>query len=155
MLYWQWLVFGLLLMLCEIFVPSFTLLWFGAGAVIVGGLLWMSPELTMAFQFTAWAVISVILALLWFRFLKPMAVDRTRAGLSKEQIVGESAMVLLVPQGDQRGRVRFTKPVLGSDEWPMICEQAVQAGDRVFVVDVLGNAVVVKPSENNGAGSAR
>lgn len=148
MLYWQWLVFGLLLMLCEIFVPSFTLLWFGAGAALVGGLLWLSPELSMAMQFTLWALISVVLAALWFRFLKPMAVDRTRAGLSKEQIVGETAMVLVTPQGEQRGRVRFTKPVLGSDEWPMICEEPVNAGDRVSVIDVLGNAVVVKPTEN-------
>lgn len=147
MLYWQWLVFGLLLMLCEIFVPSFTLLWFGAGAAMVGGVLWLHPELSIAMQFTLWAVISVVLAALWFKYLKPVAIDRTQAGLSKEQIVGETAMVLVPPVGDQRGRIRFTKPVLGSDEWPMICEQAVSAGDRVAVVDVLGNAVVVKPTE--------
>jgi len=33
-LYWYWLVFGMLLIIAEIFIPSFTVLWFGLGAII-------------------------------------------------------------------------------------------------------------------------
>ena len=36
MLYWHWLVLGLLLVVGEIFIPSFTILWFGLGALVVG-----------------------------------------------------------------------------------------------------------------------
>jgi membrane protein implicated in regulation of membrane protease activity len=32
MLYWHWLVFGILLVIAEIFIPSFTIMWFGLGA---------------------------------------------------------------------------------------------------------------------------
>ena len=37
--YWYWLVFGMALMAVEIFLPSFTALWFGSGAIVVGLLL--------------------------------------------------------------------------------------------------------------------
>ena len=36
LLYWHWLVIGMLLVVAEIFIPSFTVLWFGLGALVVG-----------------------------------------------------------------------------------------------------------------------
>ena len=39
LLYWHWLVFGMLLMLLELVVPSFTIFWFGLGGLVVGLLL--------------------------------------------------------------------------------------------------------------------
>ena len=42
LLYWHWLVIGMLLVVAEIFVPSFTVLWFGLGALLVGCLLYTS-----------------------------------------------------------------------------------------------------------------
>ena len=35
-LYWYWMVLGLILIVAEIFIPSFTILWFGIGAMLVG-----------------------------------------------------------------------------------------------------------------------
>ena len=29
LLYWHWLVFGMILIIAEIFIPSFTIFWFG------------------------------------------------------------------------------------------------------------------------------
>ena len=38
--YWHWLVFGMILIIAELFIPSFTIFWFGLGALAVGGLFW-------------------------------------------------------------------------------------------------------------------
>ena len=35
LLYWHWIVFGIVLMLSEIFLGSFFIFWFGAAAVVV------------------------------------------------------------------------------------------------------------------------
>lgn len=32
---WYWLVFGVILAIAEMFVPTFFMLWFGAAAIIV------------------------------------------------------------------------------------------------------------------------
>ncbi len=144
MLYWHWLTLGLLLILAELFIPSFTIFWFGLGALLVGGLLLLFDELALSWQIFIWAIASGLFTFLWFRFLKPRMTDRTKAGLSREAIVGESGQVIGAPEEGRRGTVRFAKPLLGSDEWPFICEQPVTIGDRVFVKDVSGNTLIVE-----------
>ena len=69
--------------------------------------------------------------------------DRTKAGISREAIVGKDGQVIKAPCQDQRGMLRFTTPVLGSEEWPFICEQAVAVGERVVVTDISGNTLIV------------
>jgi membrane protein implicated in regulation of membrane protease activity len=141
---WHWLVFGMLLMLAEIFIPSFTIFWFGLGAVVVAGLLWLMPGLSLTWQLFLWAVASSLFTFLWFKLIKPRMTDRTKAGIAREAVLGESGSVIRVPEEGRRGMVRFSAPLLGNDEWPFICEQKVMTGDRVFVKDVSGNTLIVE-----------
>ncbi len=140
---WHWFVFGIVLIICEIFLPSFVILWFGAAAVLVGAALLIIPELSLTYQILGWSIMSMALAIAWFKFLKPLSTDKTKAGLSKEAIVGEIGQVIATPIGDQRGKLRFSIPILGSEEWQFICEDNVAVGDRVRVGDVSGNALIV------------
>ena len=48
LLYWHWLVFGMILIITEIFIPSFTIFWFGLGAIIVAVVLLLVPGLPVA-----------------------------------------------------------------------------------------------------------
>ena len=41
--YWHWLILGMLLMALEMALPSFVLLWFGAGAIVSGIVLLLVP----------------------------------------------------------------------------------------------------------------
>ena len=142
--YWHWIVFGIALMLSEIFIGSFFIIWFGAAAIVVGLLLLLLPNMSETAQLILWAISSASFALAWFKLIKPLNIDKTKAGLSKEALLGEVGQVLQVPSGDKRGKVRFPAPVLGSDEWLIISHEAVSIGDRVSVVDLSGNALIVK-----------
>jgi len=144
LLYWHWLVFGMLLMAAEIFIPSFTILWFGLGGIVVAGLLMISPDIALSWQLTTWAVASSIFAVLWFRVVKPKMTDRTKAGIAREAIAGESGQVIRKPTEHTRGIVRFTTPVLGDDEWEFICSSEVALGDRVFIIELSGNTLLVE-----------
>ncbi len=143
--YWHWLVFGMVLIIAEVFIPSFTIFWFGLGAVGVGGLLWMAPGLGLSTQILLWTLFSAMLTAFWFLVMKPRMVDKTRAGMSREALLGETGQVILAPDGERRGMVRFSKPLLGSDEWSFICDEPVHIGDRVQIRDVSGNTLVVVP----------
>lgn len=99
-LYWHWIVMGTALMALEIFVGSFFILWFGASAVLVGFLNLFFSDMSIAFQFVAWAVLSLALVLIWFRVIKPLNTDKTKAGLSREAILGEIGQVLKAPTAD-------------------------------------------------------
>ena len=144
LLYWHWIVFGLALMVTEIFLGSFFIFWFGAAATFVGLLLVLFPELSETTQIMIWAITSTAFALAWFKIIKPLNVDKTKAGLSREALVGEIGQVLKVPTGEKRGKVRFPAPVLGSDEWLIISQDELNIGDRVSVVDLSGNSLIVK-----------
>lgn len=146
--YWHWFILGMLLIMAELFIPSFTIFWFGLSALLVGALLWIAPTLSLTWQILLWAVLSVVMAVFWFVVMKPRMVDKTRAGMSREALLGETGQVIRVPDGERRGLVRFSKPLLGSDEWSFICDDPVQIGDRVHIRDVSGNTLVVSPKNN-------
>ena len=141
---WHWIVFGVVLMISEIFLATFFILWFGAAGVLVGILLFLQPDLSVTWQIVVWTVVSALLALGWFKYLKPLSVDRTKAGLSKEAITGEVGQVLVVPTANKRGKLRFPAPVLGDDEWVIISQDSLAVGDRVSVIDVSGNSLIVR-----------
>ena len=143
LVYWHWVVIGIALVLLEIFIPSFTALWFGAGAIIVGILLAVFPGLPIVAQILLWALLSSLLTWSWFKYLKPLSKDKTKAGLSREAITGEVGQVLVTPNDGRKGKLRFPAPVLGDDEWEFIAQDEVAIGDRVRVIDVSGNSLIV------------
>ena len=147
-LWWYWVAFGMVLVLAEIFLVSFTIFWFGLSAIVVGLLLWFAPEVAFSWQLLGWALFSIAFAVLWFRYFKPTMRDRTKAGISREAVQGETGLVIRLAQENQRGLVRFSMPLLGDDEWEFFCSDPLSIGDRVIVVDVSGNTLVVRKKGN-------
>ena len=144
MLYWHWLVIGMLLIMGEIFVTSFTIFWFGLGGLVVAMILALAPGMALKWQLLIWALSSAAFTALWFRLVRPLMKDRTKAGIAREAIIGESGRVIEAPVEGRRGVVRFTTPLLGSDEWPFISDKPVTIGNRVFVKDISGNTLIVE-----------
>lgn len=144
LLYWHWIVLGIALTLSEIFIGSFFIFWFGVSAILVGLILLPFPAISVAAQVVIWALLSGAFAIAWFKYLKPLSVDKTKAGLSKEALLGQIGQVISPPNGDKRGMIRFPAPVLGSDEWLIISDDALQIGDRVSVAELSGNSLIVR-----------
>lgn len=144
-LYWHWLVAGMVLIVSEIFLASFTILWFGLGACLIGLILWTGIDLSLNWQILLWVFSSVVCTFGWFKIIKPLSVDRTMAGLSREAVLGERGILIKeTGKPGQRGEVRFQVPLLGSDTWPCIASDPIKAGETVEVKDVMGNALVVR-----------
>lgn len=143
-LYWHWLAFGMILIILEMVMASFTIFWFGLGACLVGCLLLLAPNLDISLQILLWAIFSAFFTYLWFRVLRPRMTDQSKSGMAREAVLGLSGMVVKIPQEGRRGVVRFSTPVLGSDEWQFICEQDVVVGDRVYIIETSGNTLVVE-----------
>ena len=140
---WHWLVLGFVLLIVEMFVPTFASLWFGGAAIIVAALAWLLP-ISVSMQIIIWLVLSAIFLLAWFKFIKPLSVDRTKAGLGGSVIIGETGMIIVAPQLERAGVVRFSVPIVGAAEW--MCRtsgEQVAVGDRVIVTDIVGNELIV------------
>lgn len=140
--YWHWLLLGMALMVAEIFIPTFTILWFGLGAIVVG-LVMLVVSIGLSMQLLLWAVSSVMFVLLWFKFFKPRMIEQQVDKSTIESAIGEFGQVVKVPTDVSRGRVRFVTPILGSDEWEFTTEDAVRIGDRVFIKEIAGDTLIV------------
>lgn len=144
---WHWLVLGVVLIISEMFLTTFATLWFGVAAVIVALLAWLLP-ISEFIQIVLWIMLSIIMVVAWFKFIKPLSIDRTKAGLGGGVIIGELGMIVIRPTPDRVGTVRFSVPIVGATEW--MCRtrgEEVEVGQRVVVVDVVGNELVVAPSK--------
>ncbi len=147
LLYWHWLVFGMLLILVELFTPSFTIIWFGLGALLVGLLSWVGFDPELEWQLLIWILLSVGFTVAWFHWIKPLSTDRTKAGIAREALIGERCLLTKLPvDADSRGEVRFSVPVLGAETWPCLLEGMAKVGDTMIVKEILGNAVLVRPA---------
>jgi len=143
MYFGYWLILGLVLIVLEIAVPSFVVIWFGIAALFTGiAAIWVTD---LTGQTAIFVVLSALsFAIGWFGFLKN-AKARSQAGQGKESVLGESGIVSAIKPGDfPAGTVRFSVAVLGSDEWEFIAEEPLAVGDRCVVVDVLGSKLKVR-----------
>jgi membrane protein implicated in regulation of membrane protease activity len=141
-LWWHWVVLGVVLTLLELAVPAFFLVWFGVGAIIVGLTTLAMPQVSFVWQVAIWIAASVGFIWLWFKVFKP-DVHKTRAGMSKGQLVGEIGLVIRDIRPFEKGQIRFQKPVLGDEVWESIADEEIKAGERVKVLDVEGNILKV------------
>jgi len=88
--YWHWWIFGVLLIVLEIFAPSAFFLWMGISAGIVGLILLIAPDLGWEYQFMIFAIFSIVSIALWKRYAKqnPTVTDHPTLNRRGEQYVG-------------------------------------------------------------------
>lgn len=139
-LWWHWLAFGLLLAAAELALPSLILIWFGAGALLVGLVLGFFPGMAMAGQLAIWLSTSLAFVALWFRFFQ--SADQQNP---TEALLGEVGLVTSAIDSFGKGRIRLQRPVGGREEWPAESSEPLREGDRARVISLNGDRLVVAP----------
>ena len=144
--WWHWVVLGIALVVAELAVPAFFIIWFGLGALVVGLAVLVLPlPLGETAQIGLWVVASLAMVGLWFRVFKrgEYLQGRTRIGQSDGDTIGEIGLMAKAAAPFERGRVRFQKPLLGAEEWACMVDEPIAAGERVRVVAVEGSFLKV------------
>lgn len=140
--WWQWAVAGIALILAELAVPAFVLVWFGLGGLVVALVLLVLPQIGLTAQLSIWLAVSVALVVFWFKLFKPN-FHKTRIGMSDANVIGEIGLLTREVAPFQKGEVRFQKPMVGSDVWQCMADEAIQVGARVKVLSVEGSLLKV------------
>lgn len=146
---YHWIMLGLTLVAAEIFLASFFIVWFGLGALCVAAALWLVPDIEVWTQLLLFAGFSTVATTVSFKVLRrPMAPAVVAA--AHTEAVGECGVLVKeiavagVPSGmPSYGRVRFQRPILGSDEWPCYANAPIEQGARVKLVSINGIAIQV------------
>ncbi|HEY6610492.1 MAG TPA: NfeD family protein [Pseudomonas sp.] len=140
--WWYWAIGGILLILLELAIPAFFVIWFGLGALLVAGVLLVAGELSLTTQLLLWTLASLAMVVLWFRVFSPRR-HRTLIGTADGEVIGEVGLLVGAVAPFARGKVRFQRPILGAEEWACVAEAEIAAGERVRVVSIEGSYLKV------------
>jgi membrane protein implicated in regulation of membrane protease activity len=147
LLWWHWAVAGFVFILAELLLPAFVLVWFGLGAFLVMGAVLLIPDMSVTIQILLWTLSSILMVALWFKVFK-RGTHKILIGRSSAHIEGEVGLLTEAVAPFKNGRVRFQKPILGSDNWECIANDTIAAGARVKIVSIEGSLVTVAKADN-------
>ncbi len=134
-----WLSLGGVLLAAEMLGTSGYLLWSGVAAALVGLLEWIVP-LPWEWQAIAFALLTVLAALLWANWLKRKpdhSISNERLNQRGRQMVGLHGHLLEQPENGY-SRIR-----IGDSTWRVSCADSLNIGEEVTVTGVEGNTLRV------------
>jgi len=127
--FWDWLAFGTLLLILEVFGAGGYLLWIGVAAASVGVLTYLLPGLPWALQFVLFGVLSVLTAVLWWRRQRSAAKPSDQPGLNRRgsELLGRQFVLHEAISGG-RGKIKA-----GDSLW-LVTGPDLPAGSAVRVI---------------------
>ena len=136
-----WLSLGGLLLAAEMLGGNGYLLWSGAAAIVTGVLTWLLP-LGWEWQGALFAVLTLVAAWLWWRWLSGRIKRQPRADRQLnqrgQQLLGQR-FTLDAPLVNGRGHIR-----VGDSSWPAVSDSDLPAGCPVEVIAVEGITLKIR-----------
>ena len=105
--HWHWWILAAALIILEVFAPGAFFLWLGISAGVVGGLVYLSPDIEWEYQVLIFSVLSVISIIVWRKFFRSQPADTDQPALNRrgEQYIGR-LFTLQEPITDGMGKIR-------------------------------------------------
>ena len=127
--HWHWGILAVVLVLIEIVAPVFFFLWLGVAAGIVGGLLFIFPEMGWKTEFLLFSAISLLSVGISRTLLlqRPTQTDQPTLNRRASQYVGR-VFTLTDPIQDGVGRIQ-----VGDTSW-MIAGRDMPSGTKIKIV---------------------
>lgn len=137
--HWHWWILAAVLIILEVFAPGAFFLWLGLAAVAVGGVVYLSPDMSWEYQLLLFSVLSVISIVIWRKYFRITPTDTDQPHLNRrgEQYIGR-VFTLQEPIVDGVGKIHVddsTWKVHGDD---------CPAGTRVEITGVDGTILKVE-----------
>ena len=139
--YWHWWVFGIVLIILELFVSGFFFMWLGIAAGVVGLLMWLMPDIKWEYQWLIFALFSVVSIFLWriFAGKHPVESDHPTLNRRGEQYVGRH-FTLAEPIANGIGKIKVDDSMwkIAGDDCPVGSKiKVVEADGALLKVEVI------------------
>ena len=135
--YLHWLVFGLALVIVELFLWSMFLLWIGASAITISIVFYLYPEVSAGLQVLSFVLLSAVSTFLAKKYFPVKTVD-DELSINAKSHIGKKCTVVSIENS-------IVKVRMGESLWfAKGCEMSV--GQKVQIVDVESSTFIVEPS---------
>lgn len=139
--YWDWLAFGTVLLILEVFGAGGYLLWLGIAAAGVGVLTFLFPALPWTWQLPLFGLLSIASAVLWWQRQRHARTPSPQPGLNRrgQELLGRDFVLHEAIVGG-RGKIKA-----GDSLW-LVSGPELPAGAAVRVVGQDGVLLKVEPT---------
>jgi len=137
--YWAWWSFGVVLIIAEIFAPTFFLLWLGVSAGIVGFIMLVFPSITWEYQWGLFAIFSVLSLMAARTFLqrRPGVEDNFKLNQRGAQYIGRN-FTLSEAIINGRGKIH-----VDDTQWT-VSGPDMNVGEKIVVTGANGTLLIVE-----------
>ena len=138
--FWHWGVIGLVLLILEMMISGFFLIWLGVAALVVAAVMLVVPGLFWHAQLTVWAVLSLITLLGWRQWRKKHPPESGNSTLNRrgEQYVGRR-FTLEEPVINGMGKIK-----VDDSTWKIEAAEDLPTGTRIIVTEADGTILKVR-----------
>ena len=139
-LWWHWIVFGIILLILEMSTGTFFMLGLGVAAIVVG-IIDTTLNTSFTVELSIWMVLSILAIMAWFKwFREPPLTDSGQSNYRLDTL----GVVMEDIQPHSRGKVTFDTPVLGNTSWHAISKVDIDKDTRVKIVQINGQLIEVE-----------
>jgi len=139
-LWWHWIVLGIVLLILEMSTGTFIMLGLGLAAIIAGVIdVFFSTSFTI--ELSIWMFFSVLTIAIWYQWFRMPTVSHT--GQSNYTLDTLGTLSDDIAPG-KRAKVIFDSPVLGTSSWQATAKTHIAKDSRVAIVEVNGQLIEVK-----------
>jgi membrane protein implicated in regulation of membrane protease activity len=137
--YWHWWILAVALMILEMFAPGAFFLWLGIAAAVVGGIVYLAPDLGWENQLLVFSVLSVVSIIVWRKFFKTTPEDTDQPSLNRRghQYIGR---VFTLDEAIHNGTGKIR---VDDSTWKVRGEDCPE-GTQVEVTGLDGTVLLVK-----------
>ncbi len=140
-LWWHWVILGILLLIAEMSTGTFFMLGLGVAAILVG-ITDSMFNTSFTVELSIWMILSILAIVAWFKwFREPPLTDSGQSNYRLDTL----GIVLEDIQPHSRGKVTFDTPVLGNTSWHATAKVDIDKDTRVKIVQINGQLIEVKP----------
>lgn len=140
--FWYWLIFGMILLISEFFIPGFVIFFFGVAACLVSVVTYCAPELGIAWEILIFAVSSVLLLVLSRRCFPGVFKGRNvicEVDPDLDDVSGQFATAITEINSDREGKVEFRGSL-----WNAVSGEPIATGERVRIISRKNITLIVE-----------
>ncbi len=140
-LWWHWIIIGIILLIAEMNVGTFFMLGLGVAAILVG-IIDSLAGTSFQTELFIWMTLSIMAIAAWFKWFRQNPI--TDSGQSNYRL-DTLGTVKEDIQPHSRGKVTFDAPVLGNTTWHAMAKVDINKETRVKIVQINGQLIEVEP----------
>jgi inner membrane protein len=139
LIFWHWLILGVVLIALEILLPGYVVMWIGMAALLTGGILFLVPGMPWEYQFLVFAILSAACLFFGRKYIGNKEAPSDHPGLNKRgsNYVGRS-YVLIDSIRDGVGNL-----IIDDTTW-RVSGDDMPKGTNVKVIRMDGSTLVVE-----------